>query len=442
MRPTLHRLLRQMGDSHARSNSASTIGPGNDVKALVVGSGGREHALACHLARDGATVLVAPGNAGTPWRVAVDLTDLDGLVALAHQEHVDLTIVGPEAPLAAGLVDYFTERGLPVFGPTRAAARLEWSKAWTKEFLQRHRIPTARAEVVTSPATAHRAISRTGLPLVLKADGLAAGKGVFVIHEDAEVETALDQLFVHLGEATVLVEECLAGPELSLLAFTDGEAIEVMPAARDYKRLRDDDAGPNTGGMGGYTRPSDASPDVLGEIETRVLRPTIEGMAREGHAYRGVLYAGLMLTRDGPKVLEFNSRFGDPECQLILPLLESNLADVCSAVAEGQLRSLRLRWREGRTYGVVLAARGYPAAPEIGDAIDGLDAVPAGVQTFHAGTRLADDGRLMTAGGRVLTLVGHNRDAVYRAAQAVQFEGKQFRTDIGLEIASSVGARR
>jgi phosphoribosylamine---glycine ligase len=411
------------------------------MKVLVVGSGGREHALAWRLEREGVDVLVAPGNGGTPHAAAVATTDIDGLAGLARQERVDLTIVGPEAPLAAGLVDTFAAQGLKAFGPTRMAARLEWSKAWTKAFLERHRIPTANAEVVESEVAARRAIARLGLPTVLKADGLAGGKGVFVATSDMEVETALDQLFRRntLGAAAeqVLLEECLEGPELSVLAFTDGEQLGVMPPARDYKRLLDGDRGPNTGGMGGYCRPSYASPALLAEVEQRVLRPAVAGMQAEGEPYRGVLYAGLMLTRAGPKVLEFNCRFGDPECQLILPLLSSSLLDVCQSVVEGQLSPDALAWTDGRTYSVVLAARGYPEAPETGQPLSGLDDLPAGILAFHAATR-RDGDRLVTSGGRVVTLVGFEREAVYRAARTVEFEGKRFRGDIGLELATAV----
>jgi phosphoribosylamine--glycine ligase len=416
------------------------------MKILIVGSGGREHALAWRLAREGMQVLVAPGNGGTPSAVAIAATDLDGLAALAERERVDLTIVGPEAPLAAGLVDTFAQVGLAAFGPTRAAARLEWSKAWTKDFLGRHGIPTARAVVVGSEGAARRAIARSGLPVVLKADGLAAGKGVFMATNEPEMETALDELFRRrsLGTAAdhVLVEEYLDGRELSVLAFTDGERLAVMPPARDYKRLLDDNRGPNTGGMGGYTRPAYATASLLDEVEQRILRPTLAGMRTEGQPYRGVLYAGLILTSDGPRVLEFNCRFGDPECQLILPLLKSRLTEVCSAVVEGRLDATHVRWEDGRTFGVVLAARGYPNAPAVGDVIDGLDDLPSGVLVFHAGTR-REAGRLVTAGGRVLTVVAGEREASYAAVDRIQFEGKQLRRDIGAEVAGAVvgGAR-
>jgi phosphoribosylamine---glycine ligase len=415
------------------------------MKVLVVGSGGREHALAWRLGLEGAEVVVAPGNGGIANTAPIDAADLQGLADFAARERVDLTVVGPEAPLAAGLVDRFVERGLRVFGPTKAAARLEWSKAWAKEFFVRHGIPTGAAEVVESEAAARRAVARRGLPAVLKADGLAAGKGVFVATTADQLEGALDQLFARrtLGAAadSVLVEECLEGPELSVLAFADGERFAVMLPARDYKRLLDDDRGPNTGGMGGYTRPAEASADVMAEVEDRVLRPALAGMAAEGQPYRGVLYAGLMLTRDGPRVLEFNCRFGDPECQLLLPVLESDLSEVCLEVASGALHPERIRWREGRTYGVVLAAHGYPEAPRAGDPIEGLDSLQDSVHVFHAATRRTEDGAVVTAGGRVLTLVSTDRAAVYRAADTISFAGKQYRRDIGLEMPAVVGAR-
>jgi phosphoribosylamine---glycine ligase len=408
------------------------------LKVLVVGSGGREHALAWRLGREGVDVTVAPGNGGTPQSAAVQATDIEGLVELAQREAIDLTIVGPEGPLAEGLVDAFTGHGLVAFGPTRAAARLEWSKAWAKDFLQSHDIPTARAEVVHSEPGARRAIRRMGVPVVFKADGLAGGKGVFVALSEADVEDALDQLFRHrsLGDAAdqVLVEELLQGPELSVLAFTDGQRLAMMPPARDYKRLLDGDRGPNTGGMGGYTRPIDATPALLELIDASILRPTLAGMRAEGEPYRGVLYAGLMITPAGPKVLEFNSRFGDPECQLILPLLESSLADVCASVVAGQLRPDEVRWSAGQTFGVVLASAGYPSAVQVGEQIKGLDAVAEELHVFHSGTRTEPDGQVVTAGGRVLTVVGFDRAAVYGAAEGIEFAGKQFRRDIGDDV--------
>jgi phosphoribosylamine--glycine ligase len=405
------------------------------MQVLVVGSGGREHALAWRLAEEGVRVRVAPGNGGIPDAEPIAAQDIPSLVEFAQRERFDLTIVGPEAPLAAGIVDAFTERGLAVFGPTRAAAQLEWSKSFAKAFLERHGIPTARAETVHTELGTRKAIDQTGLPVVLKADGLAAGKGVFVIQTPEALEAAVEQLFHTrtLGAAAdaVLVEEYLDGPELSVLALTDGEHLSVMPAARDYKRLLDDDRGPNTGGMGGMTRPPYATPDLLEEVERTVLRPTLEGMQTEGTPYRGVLYAGLMLTPNGLRVLEFNCRFGDPEAQLILPLLESSLVEACAAVAAGSMPREPLRWRDGHTYGVVLAAPGYPEAPRLGGRIDGLDRLPRNVHAFHAGTRRDDTGQLVTSGGRVMCLVGEDRANVYAAAEIVQFEGKQYRRDIG-----------
>ncbi|MDQ3810298.1 MAG: phosphoribosylamine--glycine ligase [Chloroflexota bacterium] len=413
-------------------------------RVLVVGSGGREHALAWRLAREGVVARVAPGNGGTPNALPLDALDCAALADFAERERLDLTIVGPEAPLAAGIVDYFTQRGLQVLGPTRAAARLEWSKAFAKDFLARHSIPTAAAQVVGSQAEASAAAARRGLPVVLKADGLAGGKGVFVTRTRAELERALDQLFGQrtLGAAAdaVLVEECLDGPELSVLAFCDGQRVALMPPVRDYKRLLDYDRGPNTGGMGGMARPSYATPELLWDIEQRVLRPTIEGMLASGQPYRGILYAGLILTRDGPRVLEFNCRFGDPEAELILPLLEGSLFEACAATAAGALEPTAIGWRMTSTYGVVLAAAGYPEAPRVGEPIAGLEALPARVHAFHAGTRLEAARGLVTSGGRVMCLVGEDRAAVYQAAEAVTFSGKQFRRDIGLELASAVGA--
>jgi phosphoribosylamine--glycine ligase len=405
------------------------------ISALVIGSGAREHALAWRLGQEGVAVTAAPGNGGTPRRAPISVSDSDALSAFAAEQRFDLTIVGPEAPLAAGIVDVFQARGLSVFGPTQAAARLESSKAWAKEFFVRHAIPTAHAEIVDSPAAARRAIARMGLPVAVKADGLAAGKGVWIVNSEAEIADALDGC-ERLGAAgsLILIEECLVGPELSVLAFADGERLAVMPPARDYKRLGDGDRGPNTGGMGGQTWPSYATPALLDYVKSNVLQDALDGLAAEGTPYRGVLYAGLMLTDAGPRVLEFNCRFGDPECELILPLLESSLVETCQSVIDGRLDPESVRWRPGQTFGVVLAAHGYPAAPRRGDPITGLDALPDGVLAFHAATAVESD-QLVTSGGRVLTLVGESRADVYSAAESVHFAGKQYRSDIGLEAA-------
>jgi phosphoribosylamine---glycine ligase len=403
------------------------------MKVMVVGNGGREHALEVALQGE-AQVICAPGNGGTRTNVEVEAGDVERLLDLARETGVDFTVVGPEAPLAAGIVDRFQADGRAVFGPTQAAARLESSKAWAKDFFRRHGIRTGRAEVVDTAADARRAVERAGLPVVLKADWLAGGKGVFVATTSEDVAHALEALFP--GKGVVLVEEYLEGEEVSVLAFADGERLAMMPPARDYKRLRDGDEGPNTGGMGGFTRAPYVSDAMLGEIEATVLRPTLAGMAAEGHPYQGVLYAGLMLTSDGPRVLEYNCRFGDPEAQLILPLLQSSLLETCQAAVEGRLDPASVSWADSATCGVVLAAPGYPENPRLGEAIAGLEQVDADVCIFHAGTRQRNDA-LVTAGGRVLTLVARGasveaaRQRVYEQVPLVRFDGAQWRSDIG-----------
>jgi phosphoribosylamine--glycine ligase len=426
------------------------------MKVLVVGGGGREHALVWKLFASPRVeaILCTPGNAGTAalaQTMDVQPTDLSKLLEAATRNKVDLTIVGPEAPLADGIVDLFASNGLKCFGPTQAAAQLEWSKVWAKEFLLRHGIPTGRAEVVDGLAAARSAVARFGLPVAIKADGLAGGKGVWVAKTGADADAALDALFNLrvLGKAgeRVLIEEYLTGRELSALAFTDGERLAVMPPARDYKRLGEGDTGPNTGGMGGYTRPQDATPELLARIERDILRPTVAGMAAEGRPYRGVLYTGLMLTPDGPKVLEFNCRFGDPEAQLILPLLESDLLETCLSAVEGRLDPGAVRWGGGVTCGVVLAAEGYPGEPKLGATIRGLDDLAPGILAFHGGTRVRTSGGLfgsgsrsvVTAGGRVVTVVATApsvaaaRELVYENLRVIDFQGKQLRPDIGSE---------
>lgn len=428
---------------------------------MVVGSGAREHALTWKLLASPRvdSVICVPGNPGMSvlaHTVAADPLDADALLAIAREQKVDFTVVGPEAPLAAGIVDHFQANQQRIFGPTRAAARLESSKVWTKGFLERHGIPTARAKVVDSDFGARQTLAEVGYPAVIKADGLAGGKGVWVAQSAEEADQALDALFGRrsVGSAAdrVLIEQHLRGRELSVLAFTDGERVAVMPPARDYKRLLDGDLGPNTGGMGGYTRPEDVPPELMAWIEREVLLPTVRGMAAEGAAYRGVLYAGLMLTPDGPSVLEFNCRFGDPEAQIILPLLESDLFEILEACVEGRLEPARVRWGGGATCGVVLAAEGYPESPRAGDAIEGLEDLAPGVMAFHAGTATRSVSRLfgassvqslVTAGGRVLTIVATGptlaaaRAIVYENVDLVSFKGKQCRTDIGLPVSGA-----
>jgi len=425
---------------------------------LVVGNGAREHALCWGLRRSvGLSRLIcAPGNAGTATvsdTLPLALDDCDGIVAAAREHAVDLVVVGPEAPLAAGLADHLRAAGIATFGPSAAAARIEASKASAKDVMRAADVRTARAEVATSLAEARRLLDRVGLPAVIKADGLAAGKGVAIVHDRADAELFLDELFVGrtLGEAAdaVLIEELLVGRELSVLALCDGDRIAVLPPARDYKAALDGDAGPNTGGMGAYTWPADATPELIAHLEERVLRPTVAELARRGVPFVGTLYAGLMLTADGPRVLEFNCRFGDPETQVILPLIESDLLGLLSDAAHGRLDPARLRASSDVTCGVVLASGGYPGAYETGKPVAGLEgsalegssagaASDLGALVFQAGTRREGEA-VLTAGGRVLTVVGRGRDLptararAYAAAEAIQFDGRYMRGDIGAQ---------
>ena len=413
---------------------------------LVVGNGAREHALCWGLRRSPrlSALLCAPGNAGTALlahNLAVGLDDVEGLVDTARRHQVDLVVVGPEAPLAAGLADTLRAAGIATFGPSREAARIESSKAWAKEVMRAAGVPTARAEVATSVAEARAMLDSFGLPVVLKADGLAAGKGVVIARERAEAERALDDFFVArtLGAAadTVLIEECLVGRELSVLAFCDGERVAVMPPARDYKAIFEGDRGPNTGGMGAYARPSDATRELIEHVEARVLLTTVRELARRGTPFGGTLYAGLMLTAAGPRVLEFNCRFGDPETQVVVPLLACDLLDVLVATARGRLDPATVRWSDDVACGVVLASGGYPGPYETGYPIGGLDRVPDDALVFHAGTRRRDDGTVVTAGGRVLSVVGRGPDLAtararaYAGAEPISFEGRYLRGDVG-----------
>jgi phosphoribosylamine--glycine ligase len=414
------------------------------TKVLVVGNGAREHALLWKLAQSPRrpALYCAPGNAGTAAlaeNVAIGSDDLHSLALWADERAIDFTVVGPEAPLAAGLTEKFSDRGRLVFGPTRAAAEIEASKAWTKQLLQRHGIPTARAAIVDDVAAARRALAEFGLPVVVKADGLAQGKGVTVATTRAEAEAAVEacllaRVFGAAGER-VVIEECLVGPEVSVLAFADGRCAVPMLPACDYKRVGEGDTGPNTGGMGAYAPPALLPPELRARVLREILEPTLAALVEEGRPYRGVLYAGLMLTGDGPKVLEYNCRFGDPETQVILPLLDCDLLDVVEAVAEGHLDQASVRWRADSACAVVLASPGYPGPYPTGLPIAGLDRVPDDALVFHAGTRATPEG-VVTAGGRVLTVAatGPDRAAAraraYAAAEQIQFEGCQYRRDI------------
>ena len=423
------------------------------MKILVIGSGGREHALAWKLkqSRRVGGVLVAPGNAGTAREpgvrnVDVAATDLDGLLALARAEQVDLTVVGPEAPLVAGIVDRFRAAGLRCFGPRRIAAQLEGSKAFAKEFLARHNIPTARYAVFTDldPALAHvreQAHHAAGAPIVIKADGLAAGKGVVVALTLADAEQALHDMLGarSLGNASarVVIEEFLEGEEASYIAICDGTHALPMATSQDHKRRDDGDLGPNTGGMGAYSPAPVVDAAVEKRIVAEIIEPTLAGMTAEGAPFIGFLYAGVMIGRDGaPRVLEFNVRFGDPETQPILLRLDSDLVDLIEAALDGRVDRAAVSWNPQPALGVVLAAHGYPGSVRTGDAIDGLDLSDApGTKVFHAATR-SEDGKVTTAGGRVLTVcalgdgIEQARARAYAAIERIHFDGMFYRRDI------------
>jgi phosphoribosylamine--glycine ligase len=423
------------------------------MKILVIGSGGREHALAWKLVQSPrvSEVLVAPGNAGTAREkrmrnIAIAATDIEGLLALARHERVDLTVVGPEAPLVAGIVDKFRASDLRCFGPRRIAAQLEGSKAFAKAFLQRRNIPTAHFAVFTelNPALDH--VRRHGAPIVIKADGLAAGKGVVVAHTLADAELALhDMLGAHaFGDAgaRVVIEEFLAGEEASYIVVSDGTRAFPMASSQDHKRRDEGDNGPNTGGMGAYSPAPVVTPEVEQRILREVIEPTLRGMAAEGAPFIGFLYAGLMIDRHGaPKVIEFNVRFGDPETQPIMLRLKSDLLDLLEAALDGRLDRAQAEWDPRPSLGVVIAAGGYPGKVKSGDVISGLDANASSgdrdVKVFHAGTKLDASGNVVTAGGRVLTAcalgddLAQARDRAYAAARAIRFDGAFFRRDIG-----------
>lgn len=418
------------------------------MKVLIVGSGGREHALAwkCAASARVTEVLVAPGNAGTAREpqvrnVAVQATDIDGLTRVARAEGVSLTIIGPEAPLVAGVVDAFEREGLRCFGPRQASARLEGSKAFAKEFLRRHGIPTAASVTVTRDSFDPEAVRRQRTPIVVKASGLAAGKGVVIAQSAAEaVASAEAMLHGKLGEAgqEVVIEEFLEGEEASFIVMADGSHVLPLATSQDHKRLQDGDRGPNTGGMGAYSPAPVVTPAVHARIMREVIEPTIRGLAAEGMPYTGFLYAGIMVASDGtPNVLEFNCRFGDPETQPILMRLQTDLTVLCEAALDGRLDQVRASWDPRAALGVVMAADGYPDAPRLGDVIAGLDrAAKLPGKVFHAGTRLRAD-QVVVSGGRVLCATGMGdtvaqaQKAAYALADTVHWPGAIYRRDIG-----------
>jgi len=429
------------------------------MKVLVIGGGGREHALAWRLSSERAVreVLCAPGNPGTAAisrNIDIGATDLHALATLAERESVDLTVVGPELPLDRGIADLFAVRGLRIFGPSQAAAQLECSKVFAKTFMARHGIPTARYRVCESVQEAHTIVAsgELGFPIVVKADGLAAGKGVVVAPDRASADRAIhaameDRQFGDAGSRVVL-EECLAGPEVSFFALCDGARASALMSAQDHKRVCDGDEGPNTGGMGAFA----PSPLVDEAMERRIMRdivdPVVSGLAADGHPYRGFLYAGLMLTCEGPKVIEFNVRFGDPEAQVVIPMIAGDLAPHLAAAADGALDSERIAFRPECHVGVVLASRGYPGSSESGVPIRGLQAAETedDVLVFHAGTARRNN-EVVTAGGRVLTVVGRGQDyseAIARAYQGVSkisFDGMHYRTDIGNKALAALSSK-
>ncbi len=420
------------------------------MKVLVIGGGGREHALAWKLAASPKVqmVYVAPGNGGTALDLRlknVPITDLEQLADFAQTEKIGLTVVGPEAPLAAGVVDLFRARGLRVFGPTRAAAQLESSKAFSKDFMQRHGIPTARYQSFSDAAAAHAYVEQEGAPIVVKADGLAAGKGVVVAATLQQAHEAIDWMLVdnklgvahNEGGARVVIEEFLAGEEASFIVLADGKSVLPLATSQDHKRLGDADAGPNTGGMGAYSPAPVVTPNLHAKVMQEIIQPTLDGMAKDGIPYTGFLYAGLMIDAQGNvKTLEFNCRLGDPETQPIMMRLKSDLLEVLTHAADGTLAGVELQWDRRFALGVVMAAHGYPEQPRKADVITGLPRETDDAMVFHAGTsKLSKE--LVTSGGRVLCVTALGDSAkvaqtrAYEALATIRFDGMQFRRDIG-----------
>ena len=425
------------------------------MKVLVVGNGAREHAIAWKVSSSplGPSVISAPGNAGTA-RIGtnfdVSAEDVEGLVGLAKGESADLTIVGPEAPLAAGVVDRFRAEGLSVFGPTRAAARIESSKSFAKAVMEAANVPTAAARIFRDAGSAMEYVETSEPPFVVKADGLAAGKGVIMSPSRAEAVAALDSMFVSrdFGEAgeTVLIEEWLRGEEVSVFAFVDGAHVSEMAAARDYKRARDGDLGPNTGGMGSYSPPPLWDRELEGRVRAEIMEPVAARMAEMGCPFQGILYGGLMITEDGPKVIEFNCRMGDPEAQVVIPRLKSDLLELALSAAEGGLSERKVEWSGDSWVGVALASEGYPGDYETGFEVSGLPENSEECVVFHAGTRLGEvlepnqNAKVVTSGGRVLTVASRGdtiadaRRSAYEVVDGVRFGNVYYRRDIATGV--------
>lgn len=416
------------------------------MNILLVGSGGREHALAWKLSQSAHTdkLYAVPGNPGIAQFAecvsGISVEDNDAIVALAKEKNIGLVVVGPEVPLVNGVVDALTAAGIKAFGPTKEAAELEGSKVYAKVVMRRYKIPTARSEVFGDPSRAHVYVRQMRQPFAIKADGLAAGKGVILTKTVDEAVEAIDYLMKEkaFGDAgnRVVIEEFMEGEEASVLAFTDGETIVAMPASQDHKRVNDGDEGLNTGGMGAYAPAPVMTPELSECVMEEILKPTIEGMKKEGRPYKGCLYAGLMITAKGPKVVEFNARFGDPETQVVLPLLKSDLVEVMLACVDGKLAETKIEWSDEAAVSVVMASGGYPGDYEKGKTIQGIkDAEAAGTLVFHAGTA-EKDGGIVTAGGRVLNVVGVAKDIrtavdkAYAGVEKISFEGVHYRKDI------------
>ncbi|MCB9767033.1 MAG: phosphoribosylamine--glycine ligase [Candidatus Omnitrophica bacterium] len=418
------------------------------MKVLVIGSGGREHALVWKLAQSPKVtqVFAAPGNPGTAeigTNVSISVDDLEGLAKFASENGIDLTVVGPEAPLVAGIVDLFRQKGLPVFGPEKAAAQLEGSKDFAKQFMREFDIPTARSMTFDNLEDARSYVEAEGVPIVIKADGLAAGKGVTVAHDRTTAMTALDDCFENqiFGEAgsRVVIEECMVGEEASVLAICDGKTFVSLPSSQDHKPAFDNDEGPNTGGMGAYSPAPVMTPEITRIVDEKILTPAIRGMQERGTPYIGILYAGLMITDEGPKVVEFNCRMGDPETQAVLPVLESDLCELLLLASEGRLdEHPGLEVSPNPAVCVVLASGGYPGSYEKGKEIHGLESLHGAPDTtaFHAGTK-EQEGKIVTAGGRVLGITGRGEtvaaaiEGAYKGVSKISFEGMFFRKDIG-----------
>ena len=421
------------------------------MKILVVGGGGREHTLVWKIAQSSRVgkVFAAPGNAGTA-AIAENLnfrpTDIEGLGKAAKEKGVDLVVVGPEAPLASGIVDYFDSLGIPIFGTTKAATQLESSKVFARNLMEKYGIPCPKGAIFSSYPEAREYLQKQRPPVVIKADGLAAGKGVIIAGSLAEAHKALGdimeaKIFGSAGDR-VMIDEYLSGREVSLIAFTDGKTVSPMVPACDYKKIGDNDQGPNTGGMGSYSPTGFFSTGMTEKVTKDILVPTVKAMAKEGMLYKGVLYAGLMIVDGEPVVLEFNARFGDPETQVVLPLLKTDLVDILIAVVQGNLDRLKIEWSSETCVGVVMSSAGYPGSYKTGFPIQGIDNVDKDVLVFHAGTKLGNDGIIYTDGGRVLTVAGMGKDMaearekVYRNISNIYFEGCYYRRDIALrEIA-------